>query len=213
MIIKDGGSGFELIKEDTYQAVCYGLFDLGSHENKISGKIERKCAIMWEIPDVRIAGIKNGSAYDFPRTKSKTYTASLNAKSNLNKDLTSWRGKAFTEDEMKGFELKKILGVNCMIQIIHKAGTDRKVRDIIGAILPLYKGIPSKSSENKVIYFALSESAKIPGSAPNWIKQEIASCEEFKSSVDAIFPFSIKEEIASCEEFKSDEHNETDVPF
>ena len=195
MIIKDGGSGFELIKEDTYQAVCYGLFDLGSHENKISGKIERKCAIMWEIPDVRIAGIKNGNAYDFPRTKSKTYTASLNEKSNLHKDLTSWRGKAFTADEMKGFELKNILGINCMLQIIHKAGTDGKVRDNIGVILPLYKGIPSKAPENKVLYFALSESDEIPNEAPDWIKKEIASCEEFKSRVG------------------TDEHNESETPF
>ena len=57
-----------------------------------------------------------------PFSIGKEYTLSLSSKSNLYKDLVSWRGKPFTEEELEGFDLSKLLGKPCQIQIIHKQG-------------------------------------------------------------------------------------------
>ena len=38
--------------------------------------------------------------------------------------LKSWRGKDFTEDETKSFDITKLLGVPYMINIIHKTSKD-----------------------------------------------------------------------------------------
>jgi len=56
---------------------------------------------------------------------SKRYTQSLHEKASLRKDLESWRGRRFTEDELanQGFELEELVGKNCQLQIMHKEGT------------------------------------------------------------------------------------------
>jgi hypothetical protein len=51
-------------------------------------------------------------------TVSKNYTVSLAEKSNLRKDLQSWRGKDFSGDELKGFELKNVLGQWAMLSVV-----------------------------------------------------------------------------------------------
>ncbi|MHA1379626.1 MAG: hypothetical protein ACTSRG_14730 [Candidatus Helarchaeota archaeon] len=44
---------------------------------------------------------------------------SLHAKATMRKFLESWRGKKFTKEELEGFDLQKILGKPCQLQIIH----------------------------------------------------------------------------------------------
>ena len=43
-----------------------------------------------------------------------------NDKGTLRKDLQAWRGKAFTEDEQKRFDIKSILDKWCMLNVSHK---------------------------------------------------------------------------------------------
>ena len=50
----------------------------------------------------------------------KDYNLSWNEKATLRQDLQSWRGKAFTEDEQKRFDIKSILDKWCMLNIVHK---------------------------------------------------------------------------------------------
>ncbi len=52
-------------------------------------------------------------------TIQKRYTASLHEKSTLAKDLKTWRGRAFTPDELKGFDIEKVLGAPCQLVIVH----------------------------------------------------------------------------------------------
>jgi hypothetical protein len=43
----------------------------------------------------------------------KNYTLSWSEKANLRLDLQSWRGKPFTQEEMRRFDLETILGAWC----------------------------------------------------------------------------------------------------
>ena len=47
------GSDIEPIPAGVYVAVCYGLIDLGTHENKVFGGDAHKVLVQWELPDVR----------------------------------------------------------------------------------------------------------------------------------------------------------------
>jgi hypothetical protein len=47
----------------------------------------------------------------------KQFTLSLNEKANLRADLASWRGRDFTPEEIRGFDLKNILGHWAMISV------------------------------------------------------------------------------------------------
>jgi hypothetical protein len=180
LTVKEGGNqSFPPIPPDVYQAVCYGLYDLGSHHDKKFDKVVHQVLLIWELPDLRIAITKDGTTIDKPRGISKTYTLSLGEKANLRKDLQSWRGRPFTAQELEGFDLKSILGVNCMLQII-QIDKDGKKYSQISAILPLFKGMPSKQPENPLQYFSLEDSESIPQGTQQWIWDKIKACDEMQ---------------------------------
>lgn len=114
---KEGSkSEFEIVPEGTYIAKCFKLIDLGTQTVEFAGetKFQQKVLISWELLDPETK-MKDGR----PFAASKRYTVSLHEKSALRKDLQSWRGKKFTEEELEGFDLKKVLGSYCQLQIIH----------------------------------------------------------------------------------------------
>ena len=99
-IIATGGDTktFTPAPEGTHQAVCVDILDKGMLPNKFrEGALQRKIDIAWEITETRDDG-KRFVVY-------KRYTLSLNEKANLRHDLESWRGKAFSFDELAGFEI------------------------------------------------------------------------------------------------------------
>jgi hypothetical protein len=133
-IIASGGgsSGFQEVKAGTYSARCIKVIDLGTQQQNFNGEIswKRQVLVIWEIP----SELKEGTTD--PLTISKWYTLSLHEKANLGIDLTSWRGRAFTEKEKQGFDITKLLGVPCMLNVI----TSDKGKSKVGSLMPLLKG-------------------------------------------------------------------------
>lgn len=177
---KSEKTSLPLIRADVHRAVAYALYDLGTHYDKKFDKSSHQCVIIWELPDERMTYTKDGKEINAPRAISRKYTLSLGEKSNLRKDLQSWRGRVFTEQELQGFDLKSILGVNCMLQVIHKESDGAKFANI-SAVLPLYKGIPSVVPENPIQFFAMEEGMDIPEYTPQWIKEIILESDEMKA--------------------------------
>ncbi len=177
LIAKEGGQGFDPIPEGVYQGVCYSVFGVGSQYSEKFDKSSNKALIIWEIPEQRIDIEKDGKMQNLPRVISKQYTLTLGEKANLRKDLESWRGKAFTAEELEGFDLHKLIGANCMIQIIHKS-KDNKTYANISAILPLYKGLKKFEPENPTVVYSL-EDGEPPETTPKWIVELIHNSEEW----------------------------------
>lgn len=93
-----------------HNAVCVDLVDLGMMEN-FEGKMQHKCRVVWEIDKT----MEDGRRF----TVGKTYTVSLHERANLYKDLVSWRGRDFTEEELAAFSMAKLLGAPCRLYIVH----------------------------------------------------------------------------------------------
>lgn len=72
---------------------------------------------------------------------SKSYTASLNDKANLCQDLETWRGRKFTAEEKMGFDLEKLVGAPCQLQIVHNVVDGGQVYANVQAIVPIGKGM------------------------------------------------------------------------
>jgi hypothetical protein len=118
-----GGGDFEVVPVGTHRAICYKLVDAGTREEKFKDEEPKKrhtVFIFWELPDLR-------TSKDQPFSIFKQYTLSLNENSALHKDLKSWRGRSFSEEELKGFDLNNILGVSCDLEVEHTAGGRAKV--------------------------------------------------------------------------------------
>jgi len=172
--------GINPVSQALHHAVCYALYDLGTQYNETFGKSAHKVLIAWEIPGERITIEKNGEKLDLPRAISKQYTLSLHEKSQLRKDLESWRGKAFTDQERAGFDITTILGANCMVQVLHKEKDGKKYANVSN-VVQLPKGMPKKTPENPTRYFSFEEHQDaIPEGTPDWIRDIIKASDEWQ---------------------------------
>ena len=117
IIAKDNrDENFESMPLGMHQAVCAFVEDIGIQEGSYLGKPIRRhqIVICWELAEKMTKGDNLGK----PFMISKFYTLSLNEKANLCKDLESWRGRGFTADEKDGFDVEKLIGANCFLNII-----------------------------------------------------------------------------------------------
>ncbi len=158
----------------THHAVCYGVIAVGTQPSE-KFTPRPKIIVCFEIPSERIT-IKD---QDLPRGISKRYTLSLNEKSNLRKDLQSWRGKPFTPTELDGFDVSKVIGSNCLITVLHSDRAGAVYADIT-SISALPRQMASVRPENQPLYFNLIEAIDLakktgntevnwPSELPPWV--------------------------------------------
>lgn len=178
-----GGAGIPILAEGSYAAVCYMLVDIGLQKNERYGNSSRKVIIGWEIADefVEVDGEKK------PRVFSARYTASLNEKAILRRDLAAWRGRDFTEDELKAFDLRSIVGAPCLVQVIHKDGGNGKTYANLASIMRLPKGMPAPQlTLDKVIYDIDESPIDDVAKLPEWIANSVKSSESYQQRLEAM---------------------------
>jgi len=181
-----GGADFAPIPAETHQAVCYGVVDTGTQKsNNPQHGSKRKLVLVFELPYVRA---DFGDKKDQPRAISITLTASLNQKAVLRGMLESWRGRKFTAQELEGFDPKVLIGVNCMLGVIHEEKGD-KVYANIKSISKLMAQIPVVKQENPSLYFTLEgadlTNLRFPVNMPQWIQKKVTFCEEVMQATGA----------------------------
>lgn len=112
-IVAKVGASFTPAPAGTHVSVCCDVVDLGELKVSYGGKDkhQHKVRIVWQIEENKSDGK--------PFTVSKRYTLSLHEKSSLRKDLESWRGRAFTAQELEGFDLEVLLGAPALLNVLH----------------------------------------------------------------------------------------------
>ncbi len=135
-IIASAGSGgtFQPAPAGLHQAVCIDVIDMGIVESVYGGKpkSQHKVRLAWVIDELTDEGQ--------PFFVQKRYTLSLHEKSTLRKDLESWRGKPFTDEELKAFDLERLLGVNGQVNVQQVEKNGKTYANVI-SIVPLGKGM------------------------------------------------------------------------
>jgi hypothetical protein len=161
-IVEDKGGSFESTPSGLHLARCYRIIDLGTQKTEYLGQVKYLPKIMlgWEIHGQDEAGTPLKMKDGRPFAMFKNYTKSWNDKANLRGDLQAWRGRPFTAEELKRFDLKTILGVWCMLNVIEKQGNDGKTYVNVDGITPVpsmikQAGLPTAINKNEV--FTLDE--------------------------------------------------------
>lgn len=133
----NGGGDFKKVPQGVHMGRCYSLIDLGTQlvKSQHGDKLMHKIRIAWELFGEDEAGNPLTVDYEgkvMPMTISKSYTLSLSEKANLRKDLQAWRGRDFTEEEAKGFDITKLLGVYCMVNVTHSETNGKTYANVSG---------------------------------------------------------------------------------
>lgn len=182
-IYAEQGATRELIPAGNYMARCYQMIELGTITDTINGRMttSKKIRIGWELPtELKIFDPAKGEQ---PLVISSEYTLSTHKKSKLRAVLASWRGKDFSEDEAKKFDVTKVLGAACMLNIIHKNGVadPTKVYEQISSITPLPRGVKAPEAINKKFELSFGSWDKEKfDSLPDFIRNRIMSSAEFQ---------------------------------
>jgi hypothetical protein len=157
IIASNNGATRELIPAGNYIARCISMIEIGTVAEQFMGETKtlKKVRIGWELPtETRVFNEDKGEQ---PLMISKEYTLSMNEKSNLRKDLKSWRGKDFTDEEARSFDITKLLGQPCMLNIIHtRSKSDpTKVYEQISGITSIPKGmnVPKQVNDTVMICY------------------------------------------------------------
>ena len=174
------GGGYPPIEAGSYRAICYSIVVLGTTYNEVFDNVQKKIMFTWELPDERI----DVDGEDKPRAISATYTLSLNEKANLRKTLESWRGKQFTAEELRGFDITKVLGAPCMISTTTGTNTLGQQYAKVTGVSRLPKGmeVPKDTETPKVVFDISNDACPLEDmeKLPNFVQERIKQSEEYK---------------------------------
>jgi hypothetical protein len=203
IIAENNGTNYTPIPAGNHIARCYEMIQIGTvveQSGMYAGKEMHKVRLTWETPD---------ETHDFgkglqPFSISKEFTLSMNEKATLRKMLESWRGKAFTEDEAKRFDITKLLGKPCMISVIHKTSKTGKNYAEISSIATLPKNFvcPDQVNPSRILSFD-EWNESIFDTLPDFLKNKIKSSKEYAALMNP----------STTEAGKSEHSTEDDLPF
>lgn len=183
-IIKEGESGtnYEPLPADNYPGICYQFIHIGHIVDKFNeGKIKDVIQLGFEIPGERKVFKEGGQ--EEPYRVSQEFTNSLHKKATLRQFLEAWRGKPFTAEELQGFNLLKLIGAPCMLNIVHKEGTGEKVGKKylkIGSVAKLAKGMekPAPFMAPQILTYT-KWNEEVFNNLPIYVQEKIKGSEEY----------------------------------
>jgi hypothetical protein len=160
IMAREPESKFTPAPEGLHQAVCVDVVDLGLVETQWGQK--PKVEIRWQLD---VVNEDAGKRFDI-RAR---YTLSLSEKANLRKQLETWRGRKFSQEELQGFDLEKLIGVNCQLQVIHNLSDEGKTYANVQAIVPHNAKLPKIAPLD---YVREQDRAKAHGNGPSAMPAE-----------------------------------------
>lgn len=169
-----GGGEFKIVPSGNHVAVCNMVIDLGKQRIEYAGeaKTKHQIYIRWELPNERLEWTdKDGNDREGPMTTGKIYTLSLHENATLRADLESWRGRRFTEDEAKGFDVAKLLGAPAMVSVIHNERNGKTYANVSG-VAGLPKGMEKPGVENPLVIYD-DEHLSVFETLPEWLRKKI----------------------------------------
>jgi hypothetical protein len=149
----EGGGDFKPAPAGNILGICYQIIHLGTQDTTFQGekKTAEQVRFSWELHDPD-AVMEDGR----PMMISKTYTWSMHEKATLRKHLEAWRGIKFKDSDFGpgGFEIEKVLGKACLLQIIHN-DKGEKVYANIANISQLPRGMKVPRMHNETVFLWL----------------------------------------------------------
>lgn len=167
-----------LAPADNHPARCVEVIDLGTQEEEWEGEksSKHKIRITWELVNEELGA-------DLHPVISHEYTASLHEQATLRAHLEGWRGTAFTPGDLQEFELEKLLGTSCMVQVVHKISKAGNEYAKVSSVGKVPKGLlVTLATRDQVKYSTDDGENVVFQSFPQWLQEQIASSPEFQQA-------------------------------
>jgi len=170
---------FKQVPAGCHFALCNMVVDLGWQKSEWQGQTRHvhQVYIRWEVPDERVVYEKDGEPIEGPCSIGRTYTLALTPRAHLRKDLENWRGKAFTAEEEKSFDIATVGGKCCQLMVTHKEGGERTYANITGVIgltkEQLTRAKTARSEVGVLVFSLVDPDQQVLQKLPKWIQEKL----------------------------------------
>jgi hypothetical protein len=204
----DKGGDYTPVPAGNYVARCVSMVHIGTIVENYGNELKKqnKVRLSFETPeDTKEFVAGEGQK---PYLISKDFTLSMSEKSNLRKFLVSWRGKDFTKEEAKSFDVTKLLGKPCMLNVIHKTSAQGRTYADISSISTLPKKLicPDQINPSFELNYEDQWSVEKFNSLPDFIKDKMKLSEEYRTVMNP-------EHVNTPTDDESAEEINDDLPF
>jgi hypothetical protein len=200
IMVSASSEGHKGLEPGIYNARCDLIADLGMQETDFG--IKPKIYIRFAVPD-QVLEDQDGNK--FQMSIGRSVTASLSKKSNLRKMLEGWRGKPFTDEELKAFEITKLLNAPATLVVatfVTPSGEERsKIENVLRC-----KAEVGTLLRTPAAYSAESSNKELED-APEWIRTAIQAGQKGGTDEEAELELQRQHEAACAAT------DEDDIPF
>ena len=189
------------VEPGIYDAICYGIIDIGTQHNEWQGEtsVKHQAILKFELMDE----IMEYEGKQVRKIFSQFYTLSLHVKAKLRKHLNGWRGRDFTAEELSGFELKNVLGKPCRLVV----GLTENGKSTIESVSK-YKG-DKADIDRDIEYFSFED---FRGDFPEWMSDGIKGLCQKSDEYHEAFAGAVSGEISNIAPETVDDGSEN-LPF
>jgi hypothetical protein len=139
LIAKDsGGTSIPPHPADQYAMTCIDIVDLGMIETEWQGQKRLKHRVFFRFFGGEFFEGSDGKPR--PHWVDAYFTLTLSEKGSLRPFLEAWRGQAFTEEELQGWNILRVLHAPALVQIVHNKSNERTYANI-ASIMRIPKGM------------------------------------------------------------------------
>lgn len=172
------GGDFTPPPAGNHGARCYRVVDLGTQQTEFNGETKRqhKVLVSWELDTDQ--AMEDGRRF----TIHQRYTFSTHEKAKFRQDLESWRGRPFTPEDFGTFDIRKLLGVACMINVVHKRADNGKTYANVAGVTPVPRGLTVPELENETAFLSLDPedfNAEVFNALSDGLKETIKKSPEY----------------------------------
>ena len=180
-----GGEPRELIPARNYTGLVCGVYDIGTQTGGQFGP-NSQFVIMFELHTRRgPARDSKGNIFTIS-TFVNFYLGSRARPANLLKLVEVLENRTLTDAEIKaGFDVEKLLGKSCQVQVIHEMNANREMKAKIGATMPLDPDDDTPKGEIDEVYYEITADRTIPETLPKFIQDFIKKSKEFGGAGNA----------------------------
>jgi hypothetical protein len=191
IILKLASEGREFIiaPPGNHLARLFSIIDLGTQLTEWEGKEKPQHKLLFRF---ELHGKDNDGNYMItetgePLTINKKYTKSFFETATLRQHLEAWRGRSFTEVELEGFDLVKVLDNFCMLTITQDTNKSGKryaqIKNVSSVPYEIKeRGFP-KGHNPKSIFSLDNMDHGMFEKLPQWIKDQIMLSPEYKMAM------------------------------
>lgn len=163
-----------------YQILHIGTVTSDFKDDDGNEKTINTVRIGWELPN-EMRKFKEGQE-ERPMVISQDYTLSMNEKAKLRKLVEGIIGTALDEKEADSFDVTKLMGLPCMIQINHKTSKAGNEYAFVASAATIPKGMKAPKAINAPQLLDYDNwNQDLFNSLPDFIKEDISSSYQYRS--------------------------------